>query len=334
MVRLENLKDLGDRFIRVRLTRIEELDLKQFEFDFDLTFAMLFFSPEGKLYARYGGRDATGPDSRQSLAGLRYTMQSVLAMHEGGQHEFAPRQTGVPLFIQQVPGGQRYGLCLHCHQVKEVLHEELKRLGAWRNELAWRYPLPERIGLVLEVDHGNVVDKVLPASPSSAVGIRPGDVVRRLNDVPIHAQADVQFALDRAPAEGELDIAWQRGDSVQSAKIHVAQGWRRQNITWRPSLQTLVPYLPLSGEELNATQKRALGLPPDQVAFRQGSRVHSRAHDAGIVAGDLIVGIDGHRVSDLDELREVVRKDHLVGERIIVEVLRDGTRLRRSLTLP
>src|SRR5205823_13416877 len=82
VVRLERLKDLADRFVRVRLTRIDTEDLNLFEFDYDLTFMVFFLDAAGRVYARYGGRDATSADSRQSLAGLAYTTQSVLRTHE------------------------------------------------------------------------------------------------------------------------------------------------------------------------------------------------------------------------------------------------------------
>ena len=72
---------MADKFIRVRLTRIDDLDLNVFEFDYDCTFMVFFLNAQEKVYARYGGRDADGPDSRQSLAGLHYTMESVLKMH-------------------------------------------------------------------------------------------------------------------------------------------------------------------------------------------------------------------------------------------------------------
>ena len=81
VVRLERLKDLADKFVRVRLTRVDNLDLNLFEFDYDLTMMVFFLNAEEKVYARYGGRDARNADSRQSLAGLHATMQSVLAMH-------------------------------------------------------------------------------------------------------------------------------------------------------------------------------------------------------------------------------------------------------------
>ena len=60
-----------------------------FAFDYDLTMMIFFLDPREKVYARYGGRCERGPDRRQSLAGLRYTMQSVLNEHAAEKKRFA-----------------------------------------------------------------------------------------------------------------------------------------------------------------------------------------------------------------------------------------------------
>src|SRR5438067_12657941 len=96
VVRLERIQEVADKFVRVRLTRIDDVDLNLFDFDYDLTFMVFFLNAEGKVYARYGGRDAEGPDKRQSLEGLRYTMESVLRMHGRAEKSFAPKARTAP----------------------------------------------------------------------------------------------------------------------------------------------------------------------------------------------------------------------------------------------
>src|SRR5262249_30424306 len=149
---------------------------------------------------------------------------------------FAPRNEEMPRYLRDVADSRRRG-CVHCHQVKEMLDRDREKHGTTRDDLAWRYPLPENIGLELEVDRGNVVKMVNEASPSAKAGLRPGDVVKQLNGVPIHSMADVQFALDRAPKTGATAIAWQRGEQEMSEQLALASGWRKTDLTWRPSMQ-------------------------------------------------------------------------------------------------
>src|SRR5262249_40215421 len=241
VVRLTKIKDLSDRFVRVRLTRIEGLDLSLFAFDFDLTLMVFFLNADEQMYARYGQRDAVGPDTRQSLEGLRYTMQSVLAMHQREQKVFAPREQETAKSMRDIAGATRFRGCYHCHQVKESLNAELKRTGKWDRDLIWRFPLPDNVGCVLEVDRGNIVEQVTPGSPAARAGLKRGDIVQQLRGVPIHSIADAQFALDRAPAKGAIDVSWIRDNQTLTGKLDLSEGWRRDDISWRRSMFNLVP---------------------------------------------------------------------------------------------
>ena len=334
VVRLEHIQEVADKFVRVRLTRIDNEDLNLFEFDYDLTFMVFFLNAEGKVYGRYGGRDADSPDSRQSLEGLLYTMKSVLRMHDKEQKAFAPRSEDGPKYLRQMSGLRRPGRCLHCHQVKEVLNAELQRSGKWTRDLAWRYPLPENLGLKLEIDRGNVVKEVKKHSPASAAGLAPGDMLQRLGGVPIHSFADAQFALDKAPKSGSVEVAWQRGDRAMKDKLPLPEGWRKTEIYWRPSMQRLVPSPRLYGLDLKPEEKKALGLPASQLAFRQKALVPTQARAAGIRGGDIILGIDDKRLDmDVDGFVGYVQRNYLVGDRVTVNLLRDGKRMNLPMTL-
>jgi S1-C subfamily serine protease len=316
------------------LTRIDDLDLNLFDFDYDLTFMVFFLNAEEKVYARYGGRDSSSPDSRQSLAGLHYTMDSVLQMHERADKAFAPKSQQTAKFIRDVASNRRLRGCMHCHQVKEVLNADLQGKGKWSRDLVWRYPLPEAAGLDLEVDRGNVVKTVTAKSPASAAGLTTGDVVQRLNGVPIHSQADVQFGLDRAPKAGPVEIVWQRGDKMLRDKLALAEGWRKSDISWRPSMRHQVPAARVYGEDLTEAEKQALGLSAKQLAFRQRDSLSAQAEAAGIRAGDIILGVDD-QVLDMDAFGflRYVRGHYLIGDQVTVNLLRDGKRLNLPMTL-
>ena len=317
----------------MRLTRIDPLDLNLFEFDYDLTFMVFFLNAEEKVYARYGGRDAENPDRRQSLAGLRYTMESVLRMHERDDKAFAPKVQEAPRFIRDVSSFGRVGRCLHCHQVKEILNTKSKT-GKSNQELAWRYPLPENIGLELELDRGNVIKEVKARSPASVAGLKAGDVVQRLNGVPIHSFADTQLALDRAPQAGSIELVWQRGNEVLKDKLSLSEGWRKTDITWRPSMQRLVPSARLYGADLTDEEKKVLGLTAKQLAFRQQDSVPSQAQAAGVRGGDVILGVDGKELEmDVIGFLRYVGRSYLVGDQVTVNLLRDGKRLDLKMTL-
>jgi len=317
----------------VRLTRIDDVDLNLFEFDWDLTFVAFFLNAEKKVYARYGGRDATGADSRQSLEGLRYTMESVLAMHDSATKLFAPRTEPGPMYARDVTGWYGGG-CMHCHQVKEAVHDKLKRDGKWTRDQAWRFPLPENIGVRLDNDRGNVVEAVLPDSAAAQAGIQSDDVLLTVGPVPIHSFADAQFALDKAPAQGRLSVAWLRGTERLAADLDLPRDWKKTDLSWRASVRwRLIPSLPLSGEDLSPDDRRSLGLLEGQLAFR-GARLKDRAREAGLQAGDIVVALNDRTPNmTVSDFRAFIRREFLVGDTITLTVLRDGKPIKIPLTL-
>ena len=255
VVRLEKISDIADEFIRVRLAAIEPLDLKIFDFDHDLTFMVIFMNADQRVYSRYGGRCEKGPDERQSLAGLRHAMESVLAEHRSAKPRFAPRQSGKPFFIREIASPRDLGRCVHCHQAKEVVYDQMDRDGTWNMDLAFRYPLPENLGIRLDPDKGAIVKAVDAASPAEVAGIKKGDRLRELNGVPVHAFGDVSFALDRAPKTGRIRVSWQRDSGIMDSRISLPDRWRRTDISWRPSLQKFVATCRLYGKDLKPAER-------------------------------------------------------------------------------
>src|SRR5262249_45567118 len=162
---------------------------------------------------------ADSPDSRQSLAGLRYTMESVLRMHEREEKAFAPRSQEEPKYIRDVAGARRGGRCMHCHQLREGLNNDPRKKGKLSRDRLWPCPLRENLGFGREIDRGNVIKTVQEKTPAATAGLQAGDVVQRLNGVPVHSFADAQFALDVAPATGTIEIAWRRGDKEMKEKL-------------------------------------------------------------------------------------------------------------------
>jgi serine protease Do len=320
--------------VLTRLTEIESLNLKVFDFDYDLTFMVFFMSADEKILSRYGGRCEKGPDERQSLAGLRYTMESVLAEWKSQAPRFAHSPEGDPFFIREIAPPRGLGRCIHCHQAKEVIYDRLDRDGKWNIDLAFRYPLPENLGLQLDVDRSNVVKEVQPESPAGKTGINPGDIITSLNQLAIHAEGDVRYSLDQAPKNGSIQVTWTRNDRPMSGNIGLPDRWRRTDISWRPSLQNFVATARIFGDDLDADERKELGLSDQQLAFRQKADVPDSAKKAGIREGDIILGLDDLELEmTAYDFLLYVRSNYVKGETVRVNVLRRGKKLRLPMTL-
>src|SRR5262249_36267279 len=146
--------------------------------------------------------------------------------------------------------------------------------------------------------------------------------------------ADAQHALHWAPAKGTVPVSWQRGDRTLSTRLELADGWRKTDISWRASMWGLDPAPGLYGQDLSAKEKKTLGLPEKGMAFRMGTYVPPLSRAAGIKADDIIYGID-NKTPELTMLQfnAHVRLNYRVGDEIILNVLRDGERLKVPMTL-
>src|SRR5258707_1048805 len=98
----------------------------------------------GKIYGRFGGRDAKGADTRNSLDGLHYAMAAALEEHRKNP-AIRPDKVLPPVHVEKLASAKQYKGCIHCHQVKEILREEAQKGGTWNRDNIYTYPLPENV---------------------------------------------------------------------------------------------------------------------------------------------------------------------------------------------
>ena len=200
--------------------------------------------------------------------------------------------------------------------------------GKWDRESIWVYPLPENVGITLDVDVGDHVKAVAVCSAAERAGLKPGDHIAKLNGYSVASFADATYALHKAPVKGSIPIAWMRDGKESSGTLEVAEGWRKTNLTWRPSMLDILPSLPFSGDDLTAEEKKALGLSTKRAAIRQDAEVHRSLKAAGVKGGDVVVGFDGKAVDGtIGDLLGFVRRNYLVGDEISINVIRNGKRI-------
>ncbi len=334
------------------------VDLDVFDFDYDLTWMAFFLSADGEVYGRYGGRGPDEGTKYRSPAGLRHALDAALAAHRRSQTRGArgegrePRENkALPLAprpsplapaqkvrtVEQYPAAARLspGACIHCHNVYDFRRGAMQAAGTWSLDEVWVYPLPENVGLALDVDRGDRVRAVAPGSAASRLGLVAGDTLRALNGVPVASFADIQYAMHRAPARGSVAVAWERAGKPHAGRLELAEGWRRTDVSWRWSLRGLRPEPCLDGDDLTPQEKRKLGLAETQLAFRQGPFVAPEARHAGVQINDVIVGVDGRRLEmTARQFGAYIRLNYRPGDVVRLNVLRAGKRLELPLRLP
>lgn len=342
------------QFVCLRVVQMHGVELERFRFDWDLTVAFVFMSPDGTVYGRYGSRGGKDAATHTSLEGFQAAARAALELHRaypGNREDLAGKQAGpspwktpeampalAPRKFQRVDDGEK---CLHCHIVREGELTSSRRAGRALSERdIWPYPLPDVLGLAFDREACATVLKVEKASGAEKAGFKPGDRVLRMGGQPIVSIADLQWVLHQASGDS-LGAVVSRGGTEEALTLGLPAGWRaRSDVSWRVSHNyaamgiagfRLEP-IPAGARGALGLKKGEMGLQVDRVAptwlvpsNRMGARLLKK--------GDAILAVDGKN-PDWDEADFLaylyLRKKP--GESVDLTVGRGGR--REEVTLP
>jgi len=330
-----------DQFVCVRMVMANSMDLSLFQFDTGLTWAVFFLNADKTVYGRYGSRGQGDGSKDVSLDGFRKALEGALELHKGypankaslaGKKGPAAR---VPI-PQAYPGNQNFpptvtpgdkrnnNTCMHCH---EILGGEYRVYRGARqpipDNVLWSYPMPDLLGLSLDLSEKAVVKSVAPGSAAAKDGWKAGDAIVTLEGQPILSIADVQWVLERAKDNAKIKAEVLRGGDKQSLTISLSPGWRRKgDFGWRAS--TWSSFRPdMNGEDLKPGERQAMKLADTATGFRV-SYVGPGA--PGFQKDDVVVDVDGQRtgISSFSLFLAYIAQKKLPGEKVEVTVLRGG----------
>ncbi len=321
------------------------VNLRRFHFDYDTTWAAFFLDETLNVYSRYGGRDKREPEARMNKSSLLQTMQEVLNIHAAAvkkpqaarqklvqpmpDEEFRPHD--MPLLKRSHQG------CVHCHQVREYQLLQAFHDGKFQRRHLFEWPLPENLGLENDLKHGHRIRKVAAASPAAKSGLRAGDVITRVNKIPVHSDYDIRWALARTKEKSPIAITFDRtgnpGDaSTKTVLLTAPAHWRETELGWRKSLRSVPLPFGFRGYALTRSQRKELGISEDRLAVRLVSvRDDGLSGNLALKRKDTIVAVgDSRKHRTLEELKSLMLRRYKSGDTITITVLREGK--RRTLT--
>ncbi len=332
------LASLLNQFVTVRITNFKPVDLNLFKFDYDLTFAALMMSAEGNVYSRFGTQDARSLSDRMSIAGLKNAMRTVLAQNRKRPRFANEFETQMKRFtLAEIPAyaasRQASAECAHCHFANNFRFAQMRSEGRFSKEKLYQYPYPENIGVKLRVDENNMVEEVLPDSPAKRAGIQAGDSIVRANSTQVLTSADLQFALNPLPYTARVTLQIVRNNELQPAvTLELPSGWRKSDISWRPSQAGVPPQIGIWCEPLTDAQKQQRGIARDRLALKVSFLFPDErwAKTRGdLRMNDVILDADGLNLRTMNtrQFHSWFRMNHDVGQKVNLSVLRGSEKL-------
>jgi serine protease Do len=319
------------------MTHMRGVNIGLFEFDYDMTWMAFFLDADGRVITRFGSRDHTASDSHNTPAGLLNTMHEVLDVHKEEATKPKAPYTMPKQYPNDIPAYNRiYGnTCGRCHMVNEAKWEQQRADGAMKPGAFYLYPLPETVGIKLDLVKGNKVKEVRPDTFAAKAGMRVGDIIKSANGQRVMTCADMQYVLNKLDANSKLTLQVERKSRTVEVELELKGDWRASDVSWRKSVRIRSNQNAFTRNllALQPAEKNGLGIDKEKIAFRLNDS-QGEAKTAGLMKGDIIVAFDGKRQLSLRVPQYYPLIEHAAGATMQVTVLRDGKEMTLPLRIP
>lgn len=352
LVENPELTPLMNEFVLVRLINANTLDLSLFQFDYDLSFSVLFLNADRTIYGRYGSWEHQHDSQNRATSTLRQALEGVLKLHDGypGNRESLVGKTGDPMAYRtpiDLPElkkfgpeldweGKVVGSCVHCHQIGDAIRQEVRVQGKpMPLRLLFPYPGPETLGLTFGEKPVTGVTAVTDGSVAFLAGVKVGDKLLSLDGQPLVSVADLSWVLHRFPGSGELRGSLLRDGVMKEVTLDLSEGWRAASANPRRVAYWPMRAMAFGGMKLEALDeeaKKARGIEPGKLALlllhvgEYGK--HAAAKKAGFRKEDVIVEVAGSDtpVTEIELLANILI-EKTPGDKVPVVVLRGGQKV-------
>lgn len=344
------LEKLEQQFVCVRIVQTNGLDLKLFQYDYDQSWCAMFLNADGTIYGRYGTRSSSGPksDSYLTRSSFEKALARVLELHRhypANREQLAAKALStepewrspvqIPGLIDRPRSATSRQTCIHCHMVREFQLRAKWEQGRLTAADLHVYPLPQNIGLTMDLQDGLRVESVLAGSPADKAGLADGDELLTLGGQPLVSLADIQWVLHIAPAETSLPVTFRRKGQTLQKTITLSGNWKESDLAWRASSWYGLRH-GLQTQPLAPADKQKRGIAADRLAlvvkglFGKGA---GPLQKAGLRVGDVIVAVDG-KSADRTESQFLIdlRLNHGPRDKVTFTVLRGQE--RHELVVP
>jgi S1-C subfamily serine protease len=275
-------------------------------------------------------------------------MEVVLALHE---KETKPPHTPPKAFRpEEIPAMPAYAKnsCIECHMVQTGLNAQIHKDNRFGRDSLWVYPPSDNIGIKLDHKRGNVVREVVADSFAAKAGLKPGDVIVKVNDGLVLSAADFRFILNKIEATSKLPIEVEREGKPQTLVLDLHGDWRRispvRQRAFQNFMRTKTDFPQWIFHPLKPAEKEDLRIAKGYLAIRlqeykdknvKGGSLKGAFENAGLRDNDILIAFDGDRKDHYPRMPQYyLYIEHKSGDKVEIHYLRDGKESKTTIIVP
>ncbi len=231
------------------------------------------------------------------------------------------------------PRANTIGFAVPINMAKQILPQLLANGHVTRSWLGVEiHDLTDELKEELGADGGALVNRVLSATPAMKAGIEDGDVITKFDGNPVANHRQLPSIVARTPVDRKVEVEVLRDGEKKVIRVTLAAmdepdrdyaRWRRPG-PGEPKASTSLDTFGLDVQDLTPDLAEQLGLEDDSGVIITRVVSGSPADAAGLLRGDVIIEIEGDRVTSTRELDNLLENTQ---QGAVLLVRRDQTTL-------
>ncbi len=214
-------------------------------------------------------------------------------------------------------GNDGVGFAIPINMAKWVAHQLIEKgevqrgyLGVMIQDLAG--PLAKKLNV--KADDGALVAQILADSPAAKAGLKPGDVVLRLDGHNVHSPKSLQDAVEKLDIGKAYELEILRNGEKEVLSVTIEKMPTDDVVakaSERGRSQNRYEELGLGVQELTPALRNKLNLKDVQGVVVANVEEGSPADKAGLKSGDVIEKVGNEKVATPDEFRKAIENSKL-----------------------
>lgn len=209
-------------------------------------------------------------------------------------------------------GAQGIGFAIPVDKAMDIAAQLLskERNGVWHGVIPARSLTQQSLGVVAQ--------RIQIGSPAESAGIKPGDVIKNVNNAPIRRSLDIERALIGARPGQKLSMIVARDGANIPIKLTLANAATPSRRSSKSSVFDVA--WNTFGMQLAEIPERDFRSSSEQ--FKGGLRIvtvraGSPAAQQGVRSGDVLVGLHKWETASSSDLSYILKQDDVVGQRSV-----------------